>query len=218
MGKFDFIGLSLSNPQSGQSLFLLQDSNSPYLSLSLSLLRFIQGVSLVYPIKIFHDRYLTTGIWKIFEDGFEGKLLRFFSYKMSPTGDISHKISIFVKNVISRMPPFVFFHGLNFELFDNLSVDITETLCIYRKRNCAVTPFSFRKSRRIERDIEKVAVNSPKIDRWSFARWAATLFGKACRSRSGSTMTDHISLSSPSLEDRIAIISMNSRILFPLFA
>lgn len=84
---------------------------------------------------------------------------------MSPTGDISHKISIFVKNVISRMPPFVFFHGLNFELFDNLSVDITETLCIYRKRNCAVTPFSFRKSRRIERDIEKVAVNSPKIDR-----------------------------------------------------
>ena len=60
MGKFDFIGLSLSNPQSGQSLFLLQDSNSPYLSLSLSLLRFIQGVSLVYPIKISHedDRYL----------------------------------------------------------------------------------------------------------------------------------------------------------------
>lgn len=55
MGKFDFIRLSLSNPQSGQSLFLLHDSNYSYLSL-----RFIQGVSLVYPIKISHedDRYL----------------------------------------------------------------------------------------------------------------------------------------------------------------
>lgn len=199
MGKFDFIGLSLSNPQSGQSLFLLQDSNSPYLSLSLSPSIYTGCIASLsnknISRQVFDDRYLKDirrWFWR--KDFF---LLRFFSYKMSPTGDISHKISIFVKNVISRMPPFVFFHGLNFELFDNLSVDITETLCIYRKRNCAVTPFSFRKSRRIERDIEKVGVNSPKIDRWSFARWAATLFGKACRSRSGSTMTDHISLSPP---------------------
>ena len=194
MGKFDFIGLSLSNPQSGQSLFLLQDSNSPYLSLSLSPSIYTGCIASLSNKNISRGRQIFE---KIFEDGFEGKLLRFFSYKMSPTGDISHKISIFVKNVSHVCLVLVFFHGLNFELFDNFSVDITEIPCIYRKRNCAVTPFSFRKSRRIERDIEKVGVNSPKIDRWSFARWAATLFGKACRSRSGSTMTDHISLSPP---------------------
>lgn len=162
MGKLDFIGLSLSNPQSGQSLFLLQDSNSPYLSLSLSPSIYTGCIASLSNKNISRGRQIFE---KIFEDGFEGKLLRFFSYKMSPTGDISHKISIFVKNVSHVCLVLVFFHGLNFELFDNFSVDITEIPCIYRKRNCAVTPFSFRKSRRIERDIEKVGVNSPKIDR-----------------------------------------------------
>lgn len=75
--KFDFTRLSLSNPQSGQSLFLLHDSNSPSLSL---FRRFIYSIAFESLLDL--QKYLTRTdiIWKhkfkVF--GFEEKCKKTF--------------------------------------------------------------------------------------------------------------------------------------------
>lgn len=62
MEKFDFIRLSLSNPQSGQSPFLFHDSNSSL---------FLSPVSSIYIQGVFESRVYSIKISHAFEDNFE---------------------------------------------------------------------------------------------------------------------------------------------------